>query len=333
MTPTLRRAAWLSVAVVALALACALSLMVGSAALSPSTVWEALTNPVGNIDHITIVDVRVPRTILAVLVGSALGLAGALIQALTRNPLADPGILGVNAGAGLAIALGVGLLGVTRIQQYVWLGFAGAVIGAVCVYVIAARGRGGATPLRLTLVGVALSAVFGGVSSALTLLNPHIFDRVRFWGVGSIADRPSGTIETILPFVVIGIVMALCLGRPLNALALGDDLARTVGAHVTLTRTLGVVAVTLLCGSATAAAGPIVFVGLMVPHAVRWLTGPDQRWILPFTLVLAPVLVLVADVLGRLVIWPAELQLGVVTAFVGAPVLISLVRWGKVSGL
>nr|WP_231492317.1 iron chelate uptake ABC transporter family permease subunit [Glycomyces sp. NRRL B-16210] len=310
-------------------LAIAASLAVGSAPLPLTTVWAALTRPDGSLDHLTVLDLRVPRTALAVLVGAALGLSGALIQALTRNPLADPGILGVNAGAGFAIVLGVALFGVTRIQQYLWLGFAGAVIAALVVYVIAARGPGGANPIRLTLVGVALSAVLSGASSTLALIDPQTFDRMRYWGAGSIADRPDGTIAAILPFIAAGLLLGLACARPLNALALGDDMARAVGARITFTRAAGMVAVTLLCGAATAAAGPIGFIGLMVPHAVRWLTGPDQRWVLPFSLILAPVLLLVADVIGRLVVWPAELQVGVVTALIGAPVLIALVRRAK----
>ncbi len=304
----------------------AASIAIGSAHLSPSTVWDALVRPDGSIDHLTIRTLRVPRTVLGILIGAALAVAGTVIQGLTRNPLADPGILGVNAGAGFAIVLGVAAFGLVRIDQYLWFGFAGAVIAAVAVYMIAAGGRGGATPVRLTLVGVALSAVLAGVSQTISLLNPATFDRMRFWGAGSIADRPDGTISTILPFVVVGLVLAFACARGLNALALGEDLARAVGAQVAVTRLCGVVAVTLLCGAATAAAGPIAFVGLMIPHAVRFVTGPDQRWIMPFTLILGPVLVLVSDILGRLVIWPAELQVGVVTAFVGAPILILLVR-------
>lgn len=328
-----RRPLWLALCVLLLVLSCAASLMVGSARLPLSTVWAALTSPGEGIDHLTVLSLRVPRTLLGLLVGAALGLAGALAQALTRNPLADPGILGVNSGAAFAIAVGVATLEVTRLHQYLWLGFAGAFGAAVLVYAIAARGRGGAAPLRLVLVGVALSAVFNGAASSLALLNPEVFDRMRFWEAGTLSDRPEGTVATIAPFILVGVVLALVLGRSLNALALGDDLANAVGARVALTRTCGVIAITVLCGAATAAAGPIGFIGLMVPHAVRLLTGPDQRWILPFTLVLAPVLVLVSDILGRLVVWPAELQVGVITAFLGAPVLILLVRRAKAGGL
>lgn len=327
------RAVWLAAAVLLLGIACVASLAIGSAQLSVDTVWRALTAPDGSVDHVTVAALRIPRTALGVLVGAALAVAGALIQGLTRNPLADPGILGVNAGAGFAVALGVGLLGVTRIEDYLWLAFIGAVLSAAVVYAIAARGSGGATPIRLTLVGIALGAVFMGASQSLTLLRADTFDRMRFWGVGSIADRPPGTVETVWPIIVAGLLLALTTARGINALALGDDLARSLGARVGLTRGVGIAAITLLCGAATAAAGPIAFVGLMVPHAVRFVTGPDQRWILPFSLVLGPVLVLASDILGRVIVWPAELQVGVVTAFLGAPVLIALVRRSRLGAL
>ncbi|WP_306367297.1 iron chelate uptake ABC transporter family permease subunit [Nocardiopsis sp. CC223A] len=331
--PARLRPLWLLAAVLVLALACTASLLVGSAPLPVSTVWAALTSAGEGIDHLTVVGLRVPRTLLGLLVGAALGVAGVLAQALTRNPLADPGILGVNAGAAFAIAVGVAALGVTRLHQYLWLGILGAFTAAALVYLIAARGPAGADPLRLTLVGVALGAVFQGAASSLSLLDPRAFDRMRYWGAGTLADRPEDTVATIVPFVLAGLVVALSLARPLNALALGDDLARAVGARVALTRGCGIAAITVLCGVATAAAGPIGFVGLMVPHAVRLVTGPDLRWILPFTLVLAPALVLVSDVLARLVVRPAEVQVGVVTAFVGAPVLILLVRRARAGAL
>ena len=327
------RLAWLAVAALLLCAAAAASIAVGSAALPLSTVWAALTSPDGSIDHATILTLRVPRTLLGLLIGAALAVAGALMQGLTRNPLADPGILGVNAGAGFAIVLGVSLFGVTRISDYLWFGFLGAVVAGAVVYAVAARGSGGATPLRLTLVGVALSAVLMGMSHTLAMLNTQVFDRMRFWGAGTLADRPDGTITVILPFIAAGLILALSCARGMNALALGDDLARSVGSRVGWTRVRGMLAVTLLCGAATAAAGPIGFVGLMVPHAVRFLVGPDQRWILPFSLILGPVLVLTADVLGRIVVAPAELQVGVVTAFLGAPVLITLVRGSRVGAL
>ena len=300
--------------------------VVGSAELPLSTVWNAIVAPDGSIDHATVREVRIPRTVLAVLVGAALGVGGALMQALTRNPLADPGILGVNAGAGLAVAIGVAFLGLTQISQYVWFAFAGAVVGAVVVAVVAAKAPGGATPLRLTLVGVAVTAVFNGIAMSLTLVDPQRFDRMRFWNVGTVADRPGGTIAVIVPFIVVGLVLALASGRALNALALGDDLATTVGARVAIVRLVGILALVLLCGAATAGAGPIAFIGLMIPHAVRMAVGPDQRVVLAFAVIMGPTLLLAADVLGRLVVRPAELPVGVVTPAIGAPILIWLVR-------
>ncbi|GAA3956472.1 iron chelate uptake ABC transporter family permease subunit [Gordonia caeni] len=321
-----RRLAWFTAACALLVVVAAVSIAVGSANLPPSTVWAALTASDGSIDHNTILQLRLPRTVLGLLVGAALGVGGALMQALTRNPLADPGILGVNAGAAVAVALGVAFLGYTRIDQYLWLGFVGAVVGAVLVVAIASKAPGGATPLRLTLVGVAVTAVFNGIAMSLSLVDPERFDRMRFWGVGSIADRPEGTVATIAPFIVVGLVLALASGRALNALALGDELAATVGARVAVIRLSGLLGLVLLCGAATAAAGPIAFVGLMIPHAVRMTVGPDQRWVMAFAVVLGPVLLLTADIVGRLVIWPDELSVGVVTPLVGAPVLIWLVR-------
>ncbi|GAA1741872.1 iron chelate uptake ABC transporter family permease subunit [Aeromicrobium alkaliterrae] len=321
-----RRVLGLVVALGILAMACVASVGIGSALLSPGTVLRALTDPDGSISQITITEVRVPRTLLGLLAGAALGVAGALMQALTRNPLADPGILGVNAGAALAVSIGVAAFGLVDIGDYVWWAFGGALIGTVLVYGIASRGAAGTTPVRLTLVGAALTAVFLGLSQTLALIDPRTFDRMRFWEVGSITDRPAGTVGTVVPFVLVGLVVALLSTRALNALALGEDVARSVGVRVGLTRALGLVAVVLLCGAATAAAGPIAFIGLMVPHAVRWITGPDQRWVLPYAMVLAPALLLTADVIGRLIVWPSEVQVGVVTPLLGAPILIAMVR-------
>lgn len=324
-----RRFVALAAALTVLAVLCVLSLAVGSAHLPWSTVWGALTGTDGDpggIDHITVVDVRVPRTVIGVLVGAGLGVAGALMQAVTRNPLADPGILGVNAGAGLAVAVGVAYLGLTEIDQFIWLALVGAVVAAVLVAAVSARGRGGTSPLRLILVGVAVTAVFNGVSQSLSLVNPARFEHVRFWGVGTIADRPPGTLGFIAPFIVVGLVLAIASARSLNALALGDDVARSIGTRVQTTRIAGLVALVLLCGAATAAAGPIAFVGLMVPHAVRLVSGVDQRWLLVFSAVVGPALLLAADIIGRLVVWPAELQVGVVMPVLGAPILIWLVR-------
>lgn len=328
-----QRLFWLLAVLGLLALAVLASIAIGSKDIALPTVLEALFHYDDSDDHAIIMALRVPRTALGLMVGAALGVSGALIQALTRNPLADPGILGVNAGASFAVTLAVGVFGLSGISAYIWFAFAGAVSATIVVYAIGSVGRGAATPVRLTLAGVAISAVLGGVQSGLALLDPATFDRMRYWGAGSLAAPGYETIVTVAPFIGLGLALAALATRPLNAVALGDDLAASLGADIVRTRIVVVIAVTLLAGAATAAAGPIVFVGLMIPHVARWLIGPDQRWIAAFTVLLSPILLLLSDIIGRLVMRPGELQVGIVTAFVGAPVLILLARRRKVSGL
>lgn len=327
------RLVWLLVALGVLVAVLVASIAVGSKDIPVSTVLDALFAYNDSDDHAIVQALRVPRTLMGLAVGAALGMAGALIQALTRNPLADPGILGVNAGAAFFVVLAVGLFGLTSIQSYIWFAFLGAIVTTVLVYAVGSAGRGGATPVRLTLAGVAIGAVLSGISSGITLLNPSTFDRMRQWGAGSLVAPGYETLWAVLPFIGIGLVIAILVARPLNAVALGDDLAAALGANMVRTRALVVVATTLLAGAATAAAGPIGFVGLMVPHVARWIVGPDQRWIFLFTVVLAPILLLTSDIVGRVVMRPGELQVGIVTAFVGAPVLILLARRRRVSGL
>ncbi|GGG18799.1 iron ABC transporter permease [Rhizobium wenxiniae] len=310
------------------------SLLVGARFVSPATVVDALLSyEASSAEHIIVHDYRLPRTLLGILCGAAFGVSGALIQAATRNPLADPGILGVNAGAAFFVTLAVGLFGFQSIEAYLWFAFLGAIVVTVAVYALGAMGRDGATPVRLVLSGVALSAVLGGIGSAITLIDPHAFDAMRFWSIGSIAGRDMKVVEAVRPFIGIGLLVALIAARPLNAVALGEDLARSLGASIFRARILALIAVTLLAGAGTAAAGPIGFVGLMVPHLLRWFTGPDQRWIVPLTMIYAPVLLIAADITGRLVLFPGELEAGIVTALLGAPVLILLARRRQVSGL
>jgi iron complex transport system permease protein len=327
------RLGWLLVAVAALLGVLVASIAVGSKDIPVSTVLDALFAYDDSDDHAIIQALRVPRTLMGLAVGAALGMAGALIQALTRNPLADPGILGVNAGAAFFVVLAVGLFGLSSIESYIWFAFLGAIVATVLVYAVGSAGRNGATPVRLTLAGVAIGAVLTGISSGITLLNSNTFDRMRQWGAGSLVAPGYETLWAVLPFIAVGLLIAILVARPLNAVALGDDLAAALGANMGRTRALVVVATTLLAGAATAAAGPIGFVGLMVPHVARWIVGPDQRWIFLFTVVLSPILLLTADIVGRVVMRPGELQVGIVTAFIGAPVLIALARRRRVSGL
>jgi iron complex transport system permease protein len=264
------------------------------------------------------------RTLLGLLAGAALGLAGAVLQALTRNPLADPGLLGINAGASAAVVTAITFLGVTSLSGYVWFAFCGAAAVGALVWFLG--GSRGATPVRLALAGTAISAALYGYLQAVMILDEAALGRMRFWTVGSLTSATDETIVQVLPFMAVGMALALSLARPLNAMAMGDDTAKALGANLNRTRALAMLAATVLCGAATAACGPIVFVGLMVPHVVRSFTGPDLRWILPYATVLSPVLLLGADVIGRVVARPAELQVGIVTALLGGPVFIFLVR-------
>lgn len=310
-----------------------LSVMVGARPIAPGTVWDALFHFDNSDEHVMVRELRVPRTVTGLVVGAALGLSGALIQAFTRNPLADPGILGVNAGASLAVTFAVAVLGYTGAGQFIWFALAGAFGLTVLVYTLGSIGADRGSPVKLTLAGVAFTAVCGGLTSAMALKNTTTFDVMRFWGVGSIGGRSLDILPVALPLIGAGIVLGLCSAGSLNTLALGDDLARSLGTRLTLTRLVLVLAVTLLAGTSVAVAGPISFVGLMVPHVVRWFTGPDQRWILPVTIVVAPAFLLAADIIGRVVLPSGEMRVGLVTALVGAPVLVALVRRRKVSTL
>ncbi|MFE7195101.1 FecCD family ABC transporter permease [Microbacterium oxydans] len=327
------RALFLLAAVVLLILVFLLSLWVGARGISFDEMWQVLWHPDGSETAYIVHEMRMSRACLALTVGAALGVAGALIQALTRNPLADTGILGVGAGASFAVVVAIGLLGITAMSQYLWFAFGGAILVTALVYALGSVGSVGATPVRLTLVGVAIGAVLGGFASAITMLNPDSFDDMLRWSAGSLAGRGWSTLTTVALPIALGLLIAAISGRPLNAISLGDDLARSLGANVVRTRVLVIIAVTLLAGAATAAAGPIGFVGLMVPHVVRWFTGPDQRWIIPFSAVAAALLLLASDVVGRVVLAPQELEVGIVTAFLGAPVLILLARRTRVSAL
>lgn len=323
----------LLVALLVLAAAVVLSIAVGAKPINVPDVLHGLFTPSGSDNDFIVRDYRVPRTAAAILVGAALGVAGALIQALTRNPLADPGILGVNSGAAFFVALATAVFGVTTIFGYIWFAFGGALLVTVAVYLIGSAGRGPADPVRLTLAGVALSAVLQGVITGMTLLNPTAFDQMRNWNAGSVVGRGFDVLAPVVPFLVVGLILAIVVARPLNAVALGEDLAASLGTNITRTRIIVVIAVTLMAGGATALAGPIGFVGLMIPHVARWITGPDQRWILAYTVLMAPSLMLLADTLGRVILGGGELPVGIVTAFVGAPVLIVLIRRKKASGL
>lgn len=314
----------------AIVLLCLVSLAIGSRNLSLNEIVTALASRDESQAAIIVWQLRMPRTVLAVVIGAALAGAGVVMQALTRNPLAEPGLLGVNAGASLAVVIGIALFGVTTVAGYVWFAFAGAAAAAVLVYGIAQR-RGGGGPTRLVLAGVALGASLSAFTGVITMYDTDSFSSYRFWVIGSLADRDASVLVWVAPFLAVGAGLAIGSGRMLNALSLGDDHATSLGVRLRLGRTTAFLAITLLCGAATAAVGPIGFVGLVVPHTVRLLVGVDQPRVLRCSLLFGPVLVLAADIVGRVIARPDELEVGVVTAFVGAPLLLALVLKGSTS--
>lgn len=325
--PWRRRAFGVAALVMVLLAVMAASLLLGARSLAPSVVWAALVDPVtGNADHEVVRTLRIPRTVIGLVGGIALGLAGALMQGVTRNPIADPGLLGVNSGASLFVVLAISVFGVSTVDGYLWFAFAGAGVASVLVYGVSAIGWDGVTPVKLALVGAAFTAVSTSLITLVLLLDRHTLDEFRFWQVGSLVNRSLSLLTWTGPAVLIGAVLALTSGRRLNVMALGDDVARGLGQDVHRGRLTIVAAVILLCGAATSMVGPIAFVGLMVPHVARYVAGPDHRWILPLSALLGPVLLLTADIIGRLIAPPGELEAGLVVALIGAPALILLVR-------
>lgn len=312
-------------------MALTLSMMVGSRAVAPADVLHHLLSPDPE-DAISQVvwQSRVPRTVLVLLAGAALGVAGGLMQAVTRNPLADPGILGVNAGASLAVVVGLAFFGLTDISRYMWWSFGGALVTSVLVFAIGNSGAVRSSPVRMTLSGVALGAVLSGFSSAVLLSHSDILARMRGWSAGTTASQPLEATLAIAPLIAAGLLIALLSTRSLDVLSLGDASATAMGAHPQRIRLVALLAIALLAGGATATAGPIGFIGLLAPHLARMVTGPHQGWIMAYSILLAPTVLGLADVLGRIII-AGEVPVGVVTAFIGAPVLIYMVRRSRVS--
>lgn len=323
----------LAVSLTILAAAAFASVALGARPLSLETVWQALTSAdPANGDHAVVLS-RLPRTVAALLIGAALGLAGTALQGMTRNPLADPGIMGLNAGAAFAVVTAIYVFGITSFTGYVWFALAGTALAALVVYAVASLGREGATPVKLALAGAALTAGLTSLLSAVLVSSQQTLNTFRFWQVGTVSGRGWDVLLPLIPFLAAGAVILLASGRALNGLSLGDDVARGLGQNVALSRGVMAVGVVLLCGAATAAAGPIAFLGLVIPHLVRGLAGPDYRWILVLSAVLAPVLLLVADVVGRLILPPGEVPVGIMTAVIGAPVFIAIIRRRKLAEL
>jgi iron complex transport system permease protein len=320
--------------VVTLVAVAALSLAVGARALSPAEVWHGLfaaPEPDQRLTEIRLIvqTVRVPRTVLAIVAGVALGIGGALIQGYTRNPIADTGLLGVNTGASFAVVAAISLFGFTNPFQYVWFAFLGAAIAGVVVFGLASIGRGAGNPLTLALAGQGVAVFLAAMTTAVALSDKAALNALRFWNAGSVAGVGFDVIWPVTAFIAVGLVLALTTLPAINLLNLGEDVARGLGVNVALSRTVGIVAITLLAGAATAACGPIAFLGLMVAHVARYLTGPDYRWLVPYAGLLGAVVLLVCDIVGRLVVRPSELDAGVVVALLGAPFFAILVWRGK----
>lgn len=319
---------------VLLAVAAVLSLVIGARALTPAEVWQGLFGDPGTdqlLVEITLIvqTLRVPRTVLAVVAGIALGVSGALIQGHTRNPIADTGLLGVNSGASFAVVLAVYLFGLQNPLQYMWFAFLGAAAAGVVVFGLSSLGRGAGNPLTLVLAGQGVTIFLTAMTGGVALSDKQALDVLRFWNAGSVQGVGWDVIWVATAFISVGLLLALLNLPAINLLNLGDDVARGLGVNIALGRTVGVVAVTLLAGAATAACGPIAFLGLMVAHIARWLTGPDYRFLVPYAGLLGALLLLVADIAGRLVVRPAELQAGIVIALIGAPFFAALVWLGK----
>jgi iron complex transport system permease protein len=310
-----------------------LSLRFGSLDLSTRNAWDAIFHYNADSYEQTIVrQLRLPRTIIALTVGGALAVAGTIMQGVTRNPLAGPSILGVSSGASFGVTIAIYVFGISATGGYVWFAFTGAMAASALVFFIGSAGGGGATPVKLALAGVVISALLGAWTSAVLLLSEETMDSMRFWVVGSVAGRTLDTLWTVMPFLIPGLIAGMLLGHQLNVLSMGDDNARALGMNTQRVRLGASFLVVLLTGSAVAVAGPVGFVGLATPHIARALVGSDYRWVLPYSLVLGALLLTIADIAGRIATRPAELQVGIVMALVGAPFLILLARKRNVAG-
>lgn len=308
------------------------SITIGSRAVGWDDILAALGGSTEGFGQAAVAT-RLPRTLLALLAGAALAVSGAVMQGVTRNPLADPGILGVNMGAALAVVSGITFFGLAAATSFVWVAIGGAAVTAAFVYAVGSLGRGGATPLKLALAGAATSAALVSFVSAIALPRSDLAGGIRSWQIGGVGGAVFDRIWMVLPFLLVGFVICLLSARGLNSLALGDELAAGLGERVALVRGASALGAVILCGAVTAVTGPIGFVGLVVPHVCRLLVGVDHRWLIPYSALGGAALLTAADVLGRIVARPAEIDVGIITALVGAPFFIYIVRRQKVSAL
>lgn len=305
---------------------CLISLNLGAAAISPHTVWQALVAFDGSTDHLIITTVRLPRIIIAPIVGAALSVAGSLMQGLTRNPLADPGILGISSGAALAVVASTFYFGSLSVQSSTWVAFAGGAVAAMAVYVLGSIGRSGITPLKLILAGAVLSYLMAALTTSILILSQRTLEEIRFWLAGSVAGKDLDSLVQVSPYILVGLIVAFSIGQQITTLNLGEDVAKGLGLRTGWVKAIAAIVVVLLAGSAVALAGPIGFIGLIVPHIVRFWIGVDYRWLLPYAAIWGASLLSLADLAARLVIKPQELPVGIMMALVGAPFFIYLAR-------
>lgn len=309
------------------------SISLGAKSIAFTKVIDVLLGNDPDSLEATIILQRIPRTVFGILAGGALGISGALMQSITRNPIADPSILGVNTGASLFVVAGIAFFNITVAYQYIWLAIIGAGVTAVFVYSVASMGKDGATPLKLALSGSAVSIVLGSLVSTIMLPNNRVMEAFRFWQVGSIGSATWENIMLISPFLIVGFIISMFISGYLNNLALGDEAATALGTNVVMTRTIGALSSVLLCGATTALAGPIGFVGLIIPHIIRLIFGSEMGKMLPLYFLGSAILMLVSDVIGRIISLPGETEVGIVTAVLGAPVFILAIRKGRVKSL
>ena len=309
------------------------SISLGAKSIAFTKVIDVLLGNAPDSLEATIILQRIPRTVFGILAGGALGISGALMQSITRNPIADPSILGVNTGASLFVVAGIAFFNITVAYQYIWLAIIGAGVTAVFVYSVASMGKDGATPLKLALSGSAVSIVLGSLVSTIMLPNNRVMEAFRFWQVGSIGSATWDNIMLISPFLIVGFIISMFISGYLNNLALGDEAATALGTNVVMTRTIGALSSVLLCGATTALAGPIGFVGLIIPHIIRLIFGSEMSKMLPLSFLGSAILMLVSDIIGRVISLPGETEVGIVTAVIGAPVFILAIRKGRVKSL
>ena len=309
------------------------SISLGAKSIAFTKVIDVLLGNAPDSLEAAIILQRIPRTVFGILAGGALGISGALMQSITRNPIADPSILGVNTGASLFVVAGIAFFNITVAYQYIWLAIIGAGVTAVFVYSVASMGKDGATPLKLALSGSAVSIVLGSLVSTIMLPNNRVMEAFRFWQVGSIGSATWENIMLISPFLIVGFIISMFISGYLNNLALGDEAATALGTNVVMTRTIGALSSVLLCGATTALAGPIGFVGLIIPHIIRLIFGSEMSKMLPLSFLGSAILMLVSDIIGRVISLPGETEVGIVTAVIGAPVFILAIRKGRVKSL